>query len=251
MEIDELYQYSLAHYRAQRRELDEIKDASKEVKPPSKLKYASLFVMSASLDIVDWLGLTGIGLILTYALKIVFAPILFMAGWGANSRIKEMNKFKSKAFAHIEAIEKRIIFYARNYQRALKLARRYKFLRKPVRKVALRIARARKTAVRKVGQIVSRNPLMKNMAAIIADFIPLIDIIPWRTLGIYLTYRDEKKTFEETQPVAEELANAKAEELETAGQYRESLLEQEAEEAEEREEEILESYSEEEERIAA
>ena len=167
-----------------------IQEISQNLNPPSKLKYFFFGFIAFFADIVDVAAaLTGIGIVFSLIVDIVVAPILFFAGWNANSRIKAIRKSADNIHIHIEKLGRRIIQIRNIYARSLRLARKIPVLRKSVRKVALAIRSARLK--------MARNPLFKNVAAITADLVPYLDLMPWRTVAIYLTYRDEKKSYEE------------------------------------------------------
>lgn len=211
-------QYDLAVARAQQREFFDVKARASVVRPPSKPKYAFLFLVALIGDLVDWLSLTGIGLIVTYLVDIFVGVVLLLAGVRANSKLKAIKKFQDEISQNLAHIERRLVFYAQNYRRALVASRKVKVLRRPVRQIALKISKLIKS--------VGRNPAMKNMAAIVADLFPFLELVPWRTLSIYLTYRDESKTYEESLPFIEEYALAKNEELTASQEYRQTMAEE-------------------------
>mgnify|MGYP001577974249 CR=1 FL=1 len=161
-----------------------------ELNPPSKLKYFFFGFIAFVADGVDIIaGLTGIGIVVSVIVDIIVAPILFIGGWSANSRIKKMREVVDGIHLHIERMERRLIQIRRIYAGALRVARRIPGLRRSVRRVALTIRRAR------LGII--RNPVFKNIAAMAVDIVAYIDFVPWRTWAIYSTYKDEKRTYEE------------------------------------------------------
>jgi len=217
MPNDNQYYYGLAHARGRQRELNEFETATKDtVKPPSKLKYGGLFALAGFADIVDLAELTGIGIILAWAVKLIVSPILFFAGFGANARVKAMSQFQESVGANIAELTQRAQTYARRYTAAIKFSRKTGILKKPVKRMALKVAKARKA--------VMRNPAVKNGVAVVVDLVPLLDLLPWRTIGIYLAYRDEKKTYLETQEVIPEYYAAKVEEMRASNDLQESEM---------------------------
>ena len=210
-EIEEKYYSDLAFLRAQEQELNEVQaTADRTVRHPSRLKYFLLFVLAIIADIIDFLQLTGIGIILVWLVNIFVTPILFLAGLGANSRIKAMNRFYAEIQRNIDGLTRKMMFYSRMYTRALRFSRRTGFLKKPLRKVGLGVARLRRS--------VRRNPVTKMGAALILDLIPLIELLPWQTIGVYLMYQDEKKTFKDTQQIVPEYLEAKIQEIAIAAE---------------------------------
>ncbi len=207
-DLEEQYYANLAYLQAQQSELNEVvATANRVIKHPSRLKYGFLFSLSIIGDLVDLAGLTGIGLILVWLVKLIVSPILFFAGFGASSRVGAMNKFYGEIQQDIAGLTRKMMFYSRMYARALRFSRKTGILKKPIRRAALKIGAARKAII--------RSPALKMGAAGVADLMPGLDLFPWRTIGVYLAYRDEKKTYLETQPIVPEYIAAKTEEIDT------------------------------------
>lgn len=161
------------------------------LRPPSKLRYFFFGFIAFFADVVDVAAaITGIGILLSLLVDIVAAPILFMAGHGARTRMKTMRSLGEKANIHIERLGRKLIQIRRYYAGAIRMARRIPGLSKTVRKTVLYLRAARLKIV--------RDPRFKNLAAIVADLVPYLDLIPWRTAAIYFTYRDEMRTYKET-----------------------------------------------------
>lgn len=178
--IEEQYLYNLALARKISSELERISQLASKVSPPSKLKLAIFLLIALVLDILDWLELTVVGLLLSYPLKIISAPVLFLHGWFARYRIQKM----------IRVVEELGEALPRAGARA-----------------SFRIAKFKKPNF--------RNPFAKNAWAVAADFVPGLDLMFWRTLGVYLIYRDEKITYKETMAAIEAYQETKLEELQT------------------------------------
>lgn len=214
---DDQYYYDLAYARGQQREQTEIQDtAGRVVKPPSGTLYFFLYCLAGIGDIVDWFVFTGIGAIISFIVDIFIGVILFFAGRAARDRIKTMNEFQDGLHGHIQNIERKIVAYRNAYARTLKASRKIKFLRKPVRKLALRFARLRKS--------IARSPLGRTIAAIIADFVPILELVPWRTLNIYLMKKQEMRAFQDAQNMLPEYMGAKADEIEAANDLQEAEM---------------------------
>ena len=209
VENEQQYYYDLAYARAQQREAGEIQaEAERVVKPPSGFKYFCLYSLAIIGDLVDYAQLTGVGLILTWGVTLIISPILFFSGLGVNKRVKLMREFQENIQTNIAHIARLVQTYTRRYVMAIRMSRKIGVLRRPVRKAALKVARVRK--------IVLRNPATKNTMAIIADLIPILSLLPWRTIGVYLMKKDEMRTFLETQEVLPEYMEVKASEIEAA-----------------------------------
>lgn len=214
---DDQYYSDLAYARGKQREINEFESSTRRiVRPPSKLRYGFLYSLAITGDLVDLAELTGIGLILVWLVKLIVSPILFYAGVDANSRVKAMGRLQEEINKNIAQITRRVETYTRRYMTAIKFSRKTGILKKPVRKIALKVARGRKAIL--------RNPLIKNALAGFADLIPIIDLLPWRTFGVFLMYRDEKSTFLEAMEALPDYISAKTEEIQAAEALTEAML---------------------------
>ena len=214
---DDQYYYDLAYAQRQQREQAEIQDtAGRVVKPPSGTLYFFLYILAGIGDILDWFSLTGIGIIISFIADLFIGVTLFFAGRAARDRIKAMNEFQDGLHEHIQNIERKIIAYRNAYARVLKASRKVKILRRPVRKLALRFARLRKS--------IAKSPLGRTIAAIVADLIPILELMPWRTINIYLLKKQEMLAFQDAQNMLPEYMGAKADEIEAANDLQEAEI---------------------------
>ena len=214
---DDQYYYDLAYARAQQRETREAQDtANRTVKPPSGTLYALLYTLAIIGDVLDWLTLTGFGAIVSFIVDLFIGAILFFAGRAAKNRMEAMNEFQDSLHKHIQNLERKIVAYRNAYARIIKTSRKIKILRKPVRKIALRLSRLRKS--------IARSPLGKTVASVIADLVPILDLMPWRTINIYYMKKAEMQAFQEAQNMLPEYMSAKADEIEAANDLQEAEM---------------------------
>jgi hypothetical protein len=199
------YGITLNTARAQRSEILAIEEASKQIQKPSSRKYHRMMTLAITLDVLDWLELTLVGIIITYALKIIFTPVLYFYGRNANTHIKGMADVKEILEEKISHIRRKMYSYINRYKFATKMIRKSARLGRHLAKF--------EGSAKKIGQSITRLPGLRNLWMIIADYVPILDLLPWRTLGVYLTYRDELKTFNETQPTLEEYQETTQEEF--------------------------------------
>ena len=217
MSNDDQYYYDLAYARSQQRETREVQDtANRTVKPPSGTLYALLYTLAIIGDILDWLTLTGFGAIVSFIVDLFIGAILFFAGRAAKNRMEAMNEFQDSLHKHIQNLERKIVAYRNAYARIIKTSRKIKILRKPVRKIALRLSRLRKS--------IARSPLGKTVASVIADLVPILDLMPWRTINIYYMKKAEMQAFQEAQNMLPEYMSAKADEIEAANDLQEAEM---------------------------
>ncbi|MEK7151477.1 MAG: hypothetical protein AAB784_02060 [Patescibacteria group bacterium] len=214
---DDQYYQALAYARNQQKELREVQDIfSQTVKPPSKSRYALLYGLAILGDVIDLTVFTGIGAVISFFIDIFIAIILFFAGKSASNRIKATNQFRDEMDGHIQRIEKKIIAYRNAYAKALRASRKIKILRKPIRKLALGFKSLRGS--------ITKNPMIRTAAAAIADIVPILDLVPWRTWSIYLLKRDEMLAFQEAQNMLSEYMSVKTAELEATNELQEAEM---------------------------
>ena len=217
MPADGQYYYDLAYARGQQRETREVQDLAKNtVKPPSGTLYAFLYGLAIIGDVVDWLTLTGIGAVISFVVDLFIGAILFFAGRAARSRMEAMGQFQDSLHQQIRNVETKIQAYRNAYARILRVSRKVKILRKPVRKIALRFSRLRKSAM--------KSPLGRTVSSIIADLVPILDLMPWRTINIYMMKKQEMLAFQDAQNMLPEYMGAKADEIEAANDLQEAEM---------------------------
>ena len=221
MPADDQYYYDLAYARNQQRETREVQDSAERiVKPPSGTLYAFLYGLSVIGDALDWLTLTGFGAIISFIADLFIGVILFFAGRAARSRMEAMGEFQDSLHQQIKNIETKIQAYRNAYARILRASRKVKILRKPVRKIALRLSRLRKSAM--------KSPLGRTIASIVADLVPILDLMPWRTINIYMMKKQEMRAFQDAQNMLPEYMSAKADEIEAANDLQEAEMAEQA-----------------------
>jgi len=49
----------------------------------------------------------------------------------------------------------------------------------------------------KLTKFAPKNPLAKIIAGTVLEMIPIISILPWSTISVFLAYADERKTYKE------------------------------------------------------
>jgi hypothetical protein len=55
----------------------------------------------------------------------------------------------------------------------------------------------------KLTKFAPRNPVVKVLAGAILEMIPVISLLPWSSISVFLAYTDERKTFKEAQEIME------------------------------------------------
>ena len=125
---------------------------------------------------------------------------MFLIFWFSNTKQTEAAKFSDDLVGIADRI-------ATNIDHINRLAVKYT-------RLARRIPALRKSAIR-VYKIAKKNPVGKFVAAATINLIPFLAVLPWQTIGVYLSYRDEKSTYRIAQEESEKAAFALQGQLQT------------------------------------
>lgn len=161
---------------------------------PSYAKYGIVSLLGLITESTDFLDLIGIGVVVSKPSALFFTFIIFLIFWLTNTRQKRADDYVGKAEELVETVTANLAHIERRAFQAAKIARRF-----GAKRFAARI--------RISSRLVRRNPLFKFVAAGTANLIPFIAVFPWVLLGIYLSYRDEKKSYQNARETATEIAD--------------------------------------------
>ena len=160
---------------------------------PSYAKYGIVSLLGLITESTDFLDLLGIGVVVSKPVALFLTFIIFLIFWLTNTKQKRADDYVGKAEEMVEAVTANLAHIERRAFQTAKIVRRF-----GAKRFAARI--------RISSRLVRRNPLFKFLAAGAANLIPFIAVFPWVLLGIYLSYRDEKKTYLNARETAGEIA---------------------------------------------
>jgi len=146
--------------------IKEVVEEGRSYKNPSHLKYGILFVLAAIVDIVDFAELTGVGWFIAKIVSITATVIILIIFLTTGGRQKSASQYRKKLEDYINTAIKNVAHAERMIMRAGKIARYLPWL----------------------------SGLVKFIVAAAANLFPLLDLFPWMTIGVWLSYRDEKNT---------------------------------------------------------
>ena len=176
---------------------------------PSKFKYFILFSLAIIVDVVDFAEITGFGYFIAKTVAIICTILMYLIFWFTNIKQKKAANYQQAAQNFLEDLQRNVAHLER---RSVQIARltgklsknRYINKLKPVR--ALR--RGTASAIR----VARRSPASKFLGAAIANLVPVLDLMPWQVIGVWLSYRDENETYKDAAAVANDfLTEAPAE----------------------------------------
>lgn len=154
--------------------------ASQLFSGPSLFKYALILLLFAiPNDIIDALDFTGIGFLFSWLISLFLSVSTLFLMWFSDSEFKRVKNHLSQK--------------TKNIQRAEKV----------LTKTATKIAR-----------YAPRNPLIKVVAGCVLELVPIVSILPWASISVYLAYMDEKKAYKQAKETAGEIQDISEPELE-------------------------------------
>ncbi len=170
-------------------ELQEVVEEGKSYRSPSKFKYSVLFTLAVIVDAVDFLELTGIGWFVAKIVSIIGTAIIVLIFFFTGTKQKNAQEYKKKLTDFLENSARNI---AHTERMALRLANWGKYTKY-----------VSSFAAEAIGIIAGA-----------INLIPGIDLVPWMTVGVYLSYRDEKNTLNNARETAEAIEEEVATEAE-------------------------------------
>ena len=136
---------------------------------PSLFKYALILLFFAiPNDIIDAIDITGLGMILSWFVSTSLSVVTLFLVWFTDS---ELQRVKSH------------------------MANRGKY-QKALAKTATKVAA-------KLTKFAPRNPVVKVLTGAVLEMIPVISLLPWSSISVFLAYADERKTFKEAREIME------------------------------------------------
>lgn len=207
----QIYQYDLQSERATIRGDREIADLKSNIHPPSKGRYLLGFVLAIMGDIIDVVAaililVFGLGIPLGWLIDLLLDIPLVILGFASNKQLKKNSQASNALVSKIETIRQRVQQYRNLYAATLKASRKIKALRKPLRQVAKKFKAIRKVATKSV--------LGRTALRLGADFIPILDLWPWRFFGMRSNYKAEKQAYEDFLLLTQDYTESREEEVE-------------------------------------
>lgn len=136
---------------------------------PSLFKYALILLFFAvPNDLIDAIDFSGFGIPISWFVSQLLSAATLFIVWFADSELKRVKSHMARKGA---------------YQKALA-------------KTATRVAA-------KLIKFAPRNPAVKILAGAVLEMIPVISLLPWSSISVFLAYTNERKTFKEAREIAE------------------------------------------------
>jgi len=179
--------------------VSEVNAESGRIKKPSFFIYFILYYLFIGFDILQYFAkpveATIVGEIPIIIIKFIVSAAFFVGGIWLGRKIKNTRKSAERSLGYAEQAIQR----AEQYQQwATSLYKSVRGSRAGQRFLKSSTGRRLAGAAAKLARA-SKFPLLRNAAAGIAELVPLLDLVPWYTLNIYLTKRDHKREYAAAQ----------------------------------------------------
>ncbi|PIR88722.1 MAG: hypothetical protein COU09_00735 [Candidatus Harrisonbacteria bacterium CG10_big_fil_rev_8_21_14_0_10_44_23] len=165
---------------------------------PSLLKYGLLLVLAILTDtiIIGSYLLFGAGIFISTLLASPFIISIILVSWFTDTKLKS-------AQAHPEEVGKAVILAQQRIATATRMGLR---TAKALRKVPgmKGVARAIPRGLVKVRRVARRSPVGRILVGSGANSVPIINLIPWQIVSVFMAYSAEKKTLEEARQATNE-----------------------------------------------
>jgi len=185
----------------------ELYNQGQEFRRPSLFKYSILAAFAAIVDIIDLLDLTGIGAIIARLISFAASAVIILIFWFTNTKQKRADEYVENIQERAEIIAARIANAEKNILRVARLSRRVPGAKRLYRKLHLRTIRRARVTLRRVAKN-TKNPIVRSAAAGALNLVPLLALIPWMLIGIWLSYRAEKESYKNARKASNSVLEA-------------------------------------------
>ncbi len=219
-EINEIDQYlkdkdtQLGHILLLGQEVEQIQnqlqnkyEEGKSFNKPSKIKYGILFFIAITMDLLDALEFTGIAIIVTTIISLLFGFIIFLIFYLTKTKQKKADAYVEGLKSWLDNISKRISIIEKRVYNLSRIIGRSKYIRSLSRGSGRLANLAKKMRIASIAsrKFIKKNPISRFIVTWLADLVPLISFLPLNIIGIYLSYRAEKNSFESARKAADDI----------------------------------------------
>ncbi len=194
-------------------EAEGLYNQGQEFRRPSLFKYFILALLALIVDIIDIIDLTGIGIIIGRIISFAVSAVIILVFWFTNTKQKRADEYVENVQKKIEDIRAIVANAEKNILRVARLSRKVPGVKKLYRKIHLKTIRRARVAIKRVAKS-AKSPLIRSAAAGALNLVPLLALVPWMLVGIWLSYKAEKESYKNAREEADSVLEA-TEETET------------------------------------
>lgn len=192
-------------YQAQQ-QAEKIYEEGQSYGHPSYFKYFVILIPWAILvDVIDFIDLTGIYIILARIFSVFSWVSIMLILWFTDGKLKRAHHYSENLEHAIVNLQKDISRTTRFALKSSKVLRKIPGMKGMARQIPRTLVKIRRVA--------RKNPLTKVLIGGAINMIPLIAVLNLLFVWVYLSYRDEKKSYKGVREQAEETYNQLSQEI--------------------------------------
>lgn len=193
-------------------EAAELHKRGQEFRHPSYFKYlAVLGSLATTIDGIDiFTEVSGIGIPFGRLISFAATVIMLLIYWFTNTKQKRAGEYVDNIEKNIDVITQRIANAEKQIVRVARLSRRIPGAKQAYRRLHLRTIRRGRVALRRVAKS-TKSPILRYAAAGALNLVPILAVLPWQIIGVYLSYRAEKESYKNAREASDSILEATGE----------------------------------------
>ena len=193
-------------------EATELHKKGQEFRHPSYFKYLVILgPLAAIIDGIDiFAEFSGVGIPFGRLISLAVTVIMLLVFWFTNTKQKRADGYVENIQKNIELITERIANAEKQIVRVARFSRHIPGAKQAYRRLHLKTIRRGRVALRRVVKS-SKSPILRYAAAGTLNLIPLLAILPWQLIGVYLSYRAEKESYKKAREASDSVLEATGE----------------------------------------
>lgn len=187
----------------------ELSNQGQEFRHPSYFKYLVLLApLAIIIDGIDIFSeFSGVGIPFGRFISFVATVIMLLVFWFTNTKQKMADEYVENIQKNIDVITQRIANAEKNIVRVARLSRHVPGARSAYRKLHLATVRRGRVALRRIAKS-TKSPILRYASMGVLNLIPILAILPWQIIGVYLSYRAEKESYNNARDSSDSVLEA-------------------------------------------
>ena len=193
-------------------EAEELHNQGQEFRHPSYFKYLVLLApLALTIDGIDiFTEISGLGIPFGRIISFAATTVMLLIFWFTDTKQKSADDYVKDIEKKAEVITQRIANAERQIVRVARLSRKMPGAKQAYRKFHLATIRKGRIALKRVVKT-AKSPISRYAAAGALNLVPILAVLPWQLIGVYLSYRAEKESYKNAQEASESVMEAAGE----------------------------------------